>query len=65
LEGRSGPFLVRFGEQERGVGQQFTDGWITMKIHAQFVTESAVLGEPRVGSSGESRPLPARNFVIA
>jgi len=27
--------------------------------------ESAVLGEPRVGSSGESRPLPARNFVIA
>lgn len=31
-------------KQERGVGQQITDGWITMKIHAQFVTEDALDG---------------------
>lgn len=31
-------------KQERGVGQQITDGWITMKIHAQFVTEDVLDG---------------------
>lgn len=31
-------------KQDRGVGQQITDGWITMKIHAQFVTEDALDG---------------------
>ena len=31
-------------KQERGAGQAITDGWITMKIHAQFVTEEALDG---------------------
>jgi hyperosmotically inducible protein len=31
-------------KQERGVGRQITDGWITMKVHAQFVTEDALDG---------------------
>jgi hyperosmotically inducible protein len=31
-------------KQERGVGTQINDGWITMKIHAQFVTEDALEG---------------------
>lgn len=31
-------------KQERDVGTQISDGWITMKIHAQFVTEDALEG---------------------
>jgi hyperosmotically inducible protein len=31
-------------KQERGAGQVMSDGWITMKIHAQFVTEDALDG---------------------
>jgi len=31
-------------KQERGVGRQFSDGWISMKIHAQFITEDALDG---------------------
>ncbi len=31
-------------KQDRSVGTQMNDGWITMKIHAQFVTEDALDG---------------------
>lgn len=31
-------------KQDRTVGTQMNDGWITMKIHAQFVTEDALDG---------------------
>jgi len=31
-------------KQERGVGRQLSDGWISMKIHAQFITEDALDG---------------------
>ena len=31
-------------KQDRSVGTQVNDGWITMKIHAQFVTEDALDG---------------------
>lgn len=31
-------------KQDRSVGTQINDGWITMKIHAQFVTEDALDG---------------------
>jgi hyperosmotically inducible protein len=35
---------VEKDKQERGVGTQISDGWITMKIHAQFVTEDTLDG---------------------
>lgn len=31
-------------KQDRKAGAQITDGWITMKIHAQYVTEDALDG---------------------
>ena len=31
-------------KQERSAGTQINDGWITMKVHAQFVTEEALDG---------------------
>ena len=31
-------------KQERGAGERMGDGWITMKIHSQFITEDALDG---------------------